>query len=100
MRDWWNDPPDQPEIPLCPHCEIELDVLPNGDLVCSECGHRIQYVPDYSEAEIEESQRRIEEVLGPEEVNKLCRHGRMDECPDCDYESDVAFDTERERRLK
>jgi hypothetical protein len=71
MSDWWNDSPEEPEIPLCPDCDIELEVDNNRDLVCSECGYRIKYVPDYSDAEIEQSQDLIKNVLGAEEIAKL-----------------------------
>ena len=33
--DWWNDSPGEPEIPLCPDCDIKLEVDNNRDLVCS-----------------------------------------------------------------
>lgn len=44
MNDFWNDPPEQPEVPMC--CEEYMDVTPEGALICKTCGKRIEPQPD------------------------------------------------------
>jgi hypothetical protein len=40
MNDYWNDPPEQPELPEC--CDEIMDVDEKGACVCSKCGKRIE----------------------------------------------------------
>lgn len=43
MNDWYLDPPEEPEPPVCPKCKdfAEVDVLDDGTAVCTceGCGH-------------------------------------------------------------
>jgi hypothetical protein len=36
MNDYWNDPPEQEEVPEC--CELEMDVNESGECKCRKCG--------------------------------------------------------------
>ena len=44
MQDYWNDPPEEPEIPEC--CELEMLVDDDGNCKCSACGATIEAQPD------------------------------------------------------
>ena len=43
MNDWWNNPPEEPESPMC--CEEYMEVLPDGACVCLKCSKRIDPEP-------------------------------------------------------
>lgn len=94
MRTRDDDPPEYPDPPQCPKCELwETCVQQDGKTVeCDACGYawELPPEPDYTEAEIEESQERIAAVLGITDDDKPY-----------DYAADdLAFDAERERRMK
>jgi hypothetical protein len=40
MNDYWNDPPEEPEVPEC--CDQEMQVLDDGSCLCKVCKHRIE----------------------------------------------------------
>ena len=44
MNDWWNDPPDAPEIPEC--CNDEMHVMLDGTAICLKCGNQVAPDPD------------------------------------------------------
>lgn len=63
MKDYWNDPPEEPEAPTCPDCGIYLDdagtepctlTAPDGGtydtfvtlLKCPECGRAVEVPAD------------------------------------------------------
>ncbi len=43
MNDYWNDPPEEPEIPEC--CDLEMIVDNDGNCKCSVCGATIEAQP-------------------------------------------------------
>lgn len=45
MNDYWNDPPEQPEIPECCGDEMLVDEK-TGAAFCHQCGKRIEPEPD------------------------------------------------------
>jgi hypothetical protein len=53
MNDWWNDPPEVDEGPMCPECRWYGDYLTGNQATqmfgCEECGHRwlIPVAADY-----------------------------------------------------
>ena len=73
MNDWWNDPPDD-----------YTDCEPfNG--------------PDPAYDTKEEKEQAYGEPIQP----ALCPHGNeWGSCDKCDFEGDIAFDAERERRMR
>lgn len=72
MSDWWND------------LEEESDCEPGS-------------VPGPLYDTLEERQEAYGEPIAPAE----CPHGNeLGECDRCDFEGDIAFDAERERRLR
>ena len=90
MTDYWNDPPEEPEIPEC--CHAEMEVLGNGSLLCGVCKHRIDPQPD-PEPMPEPVLADCVPVAGP------CPHGNLGPCDKCDYLADLAYDASREQRL-
>jgi hypothetical protein len=51
MNDYWNDPPEEPEHPMC--CEEYMDIdETTGIASCSKCGKRIE--PQKDDVEIPE----------------------------------------------
>jgi len=44
MNDYWNDPPEEPEMPEC--CDEVMMLKDNGDCVCETCGKVILRQPD------------------------------------------------------
>lgn len=50
MNDWYNDPPEEKELPSCPNCEdMALDYCETGVLVCAVCGYRVAVDTDWME---------------------------------------------------
>tara|TARA_Y100000310_G_scaffold231676_1_gene234261 strand:- start:86 stop:382 length:297 start_codon:yes stop_codon:yes gene_type:complete len=95
MRDYWNDPPETPEPPEC--CGEEMEIDDQGNCKCLKCGHTIRQ-------EVMEEQPEDLEPFPPEDWKpaqpEKCPHGNdWGECGACDHASDIAFDTQRERRL-
>lgn len=90
MTDYWNDPPEEPEVPEC--CDTEMEVLVDGTCVCGVCKHRIEPQPD-PEPMPEPMLEDCVPVAGP------CPHGNLGPCSKCDYLADLAFDAAREQRI-
>ena len=44
MNDYWNDLPEEPEVPEC--CEMEMECDRNGVLWCKNCGAQIEPDPE------------------------------------------------------
>ena len=94
MNDYWNDPPENPEIPEC--CDTEMDMEQDGTCRCSVCGAIIAPQPDYDTPDMFGDEEDFTPPLEP----TTCPHGnKIGECGTCDYESDLAYDAARERRL-
>lgn len=93
MHDYWNDPPEYPDLPEC--CGQEMTVKESGDCVCDICGRTIEKTPD-----IEPVDEQLEWFHGDTEPpqESECPHGKkLGDCSACDYASDIAYDTARER---
>jgi hypothetical protein len=95
VKDYWNDPPDEPSAPEC--CDEEMEVSKDGSkFICSHCGQVIENPPDIEETPIPEE---IDLDLPNEEP--LCPHkNEWGDCDKCDHESDIAYDSDRERRSR
>ena len=108
MNDYWNEPPETPEPPMC--CGDYMDVLEDGGTcVCSVCGKKIEPAPDIEPADTEPwppksvggicliDAEEYEEATGAE----FCPHGRpWGECGACDHAGDIAYNAAREKRLR
>jgi hypothetical protein len=44
MNDYWNDPPEEPEVPEC--CDNIMDVDEHGACSCATCGKIIKQPED------------------------------------------------------
>jgi hypothetical protein len=44
MNDYWNDPPEYPEVPEC--CNEVMDVDDHGHCSCNKCGKIIKQPED------------------------------------------------------
>jgi len=44
MNDYWNNPPECPELPEC--CHQEMTAHENGDCSCDICGKVVFMAPD------------------------------------------------------
>jgi hypothetical protein len=96
MQDYWNNPPEEPEIPEC--CELEMIVDDDGNCKCSACGATIEAQPDIEPPDEPSEPWPPENKEPPESEN--CPHGKKwGDCGACDHEGDLAFDAARERRL-
>ncbi len=92
MNDYWNDPPEAPDAPMC--CDDEMAEDAAG-YVCTHCGAM------YSPAVEPPDPPMVDDFdCTPAETPTHCRHGRLhaDGCDACDHESDLAFDAMRESR--
>lgn len=96
MNDYWNDPPEEPEIPEC--CDLEMIVDNDGNCKCSVCSATIEAQPEPAlEIEPDEPWPPQDET---EQETEKCPHGEnWGDCGACDHEGDRAFDTAREQRL-
>ena len=47
MNDYYNDPPEDPEVPEC--CDIPMDCDEAGNLSCAICSNRIWNYPYWNE---------------------------------------------------
>jgi len=101
MNDWWNDPPEEPELPGCPECDGEADYERDGQFVkCVECGHEWALPYPVEPEEAVEPEIVEEDIPLADEGEKKCPHGkRWGDCGACDNSSDIAFDTARENRI-
>lgn len=90
MNDWYNDPPEEPEVPEC--CNTEMEVLDTGDCLCSVCGS-LSPAPRDPECLPD----GLEWILGPQ-CGVVCHHGVEGVCEDCLVEGDLRFDSERDKR--
>lgn len=95
------DPPDQPDPPKCPleRCDGFGEYIYDGKtghvFFCDTCGYQwvVKFPPEH-EAEPDSSQPS--EDSQPQ--NQSCPHGKTGNCEACDFLSDIAYDTARERR--
>jgi len=127
MNDYWNDPPDDPDLPPCPKCGSgETDIETTGDaaLICRDCDHvwtpkpaqeppleLFQDAPrgianhcDRCGAALEQFAQSVHVCpygFGCADTPPepvTCPHGNPPgECNACDYLADEAFDAARER---
>ena len=103
MNDYWNDPPEEPELPGCPECDGDADYLRDEKdgqvLKCGECKHEWS-LPFPVEPDPPEEIVRDDEDVPPVSVGK-CPHGnKWGDCGACDYASDIAYDAARESRMR
>jgi len=96
MNDYWNDPPEEPEIPEC--CELLMIVDIDGNCKCFECGATIEAQPDIEPLDEPSEPWPTEDEEPPE--SEICPH-RNDwgECDECYHLSDIAYDSYREDRF-
>lgn len=92
MNDYWNDPPDAPEPPTC--CDEFMDIDVQGNAKCGKCGNVIPREPE----QIVEPPQELPCV--DDVAPTACPHGKTGECDACDYLGDLAYDAERERRMR
>jgi len=104
MRDYYNDPPESPEPPACPAdppCPGAGEYLYDGKdgwvHSCDTCGY--QWVIPYPVDPEPEPEQPADEQQIDEQSPGPCPHGNMGECDACDHASDIAYDSEREKRL-
>jgi hypothetical protein len=113
MNDWYNDPPEEPEVPEC--CQDLMDLDPrSGVLTCPTCRKRIEPEPDVQDVEYPpdppmhmcaacgEALPASWQYAACQECGQTarCRHGNlMGNCQPCDQASDQAYDAARENRL-
>ena len=104
MNDWWNDPPEEPEVPTCEKCdglgevakETEEEVL----FRCFECDHEWR-VKKAAEPDPPEDPQDRDDDEQPGQVEGKCPHGNeWHGCDHCDHLSDLAFDAARETRMR
>lgn len=109
MTDYWNDPPDDYELPEC--CGVEMDVNEStGVATCATCQKCIEPEPEIEPIDFTDDVDigNICETCGIEtepccvycsvECQPPCIHGNKGECATCDYLSDLAYDAMRESR--
>lgn len=89
MRDYWNDPPEPPEPPLCKNgCfdneGLEMKLDPDGRWYCPVCGE-MEAARDETEDSGEAS---VAEDPLDGELGDLCCHGNLDgRCSKCEFYS-------------
>tara|TARA_R100001198_G_C5122635_1_gene144648 strand:+ start:81 stop:389 length:309 start_codon:yes stop_codon:yes gene_type:complete len=101
MNDWWNDPPEEPELPGCPECDGDTDYLRDEKsgqvLKCRECAHQWS-LPFLVEPDPPEEVVRDDDDV-PEYAEGKCPHWNgWGDCDECDHASDIAYDAARESR--
>jgi len=117
MNDFWNDPPEEPELPGCPECDGDADYVRDGKdgqvMKCGECEHEwslpFPVEPDPPDNLAHAKAHATADALAtkpnqtPVNQNKdeeTCPHGNLwGDCDACDFASDIAFDTARENRI-
>lgn len=102
MNDYWNDPPEEPDLPPCPKCgSAESDIETTGDdtLICQDCDHTWTPKPEPEPLpEIyQEDPKEIAEALTEPAPVKCPHDNPPGECDACDYLADEAYDAARER---
>ena len=67
MHDYWNDPPETPEMPEC--CDQEMTVDKDGNCICELCVMTFAAQPDieppdlwFSDEEIEIGEKMMDEA--------------------------------------
>jgi len=95
VNDFWNDPPESPDVPEC--CGQPMDVSETGACVCERCQRRIE--PKAESADVapvqwtDDSERMVP-------MGAKCPHGReWFDCGACQVASDIAHDVNREGRF-
>ncbi len=113
MNDWYNDPPETPEPPVCPACKCsETDIREDGvTCSCDECGNlwtlpvETDYYPEMNNDSSVDIPHGCRECGEPTEcvycekcADKVrCPHGnRYGDCGACDHAGDLAYDASRE----
>lgn len=111
MRDYWNDPPEEPEPPPChndkgPKCEGSGEYQYDGKdgmvFSCDTCAYQWvipfpvdpEPLPDLTTEELDQ----LEAIEAEARANQPCPHGKIGECAACDHLGDLAYDAARERR--
>lgn len=92
MNDYWNDPPEQPELPEC--CGEIMTDQDDGTCRCEQCGRILeQEEPDY------EPEPEFAPLPDPEPLpEQACPHGLMWlDCEPCQHASELAVDAAREK---
>jgi hypothetical protein len=101
MNDYWNDPPDYPDPPACPNdkeiCDGSGEYLYDGKtgmvFSCDRCAY--QWVIPF---EVDPEPPPDLEIPDEDPPPRVCPHGKTESCDACDYLSDIAYDSDRERR--
>lgn len=109
MNDYWNDPPEEPEMPEC--CNEVMTLRDNGDCVCETCSKVIPRPPDIEptpDIELPDDVdiinkcrtcgKATECVYCSDACVQPCVHGNKVDCEHCYHLSDLAFDAARESR--
>ena len=100
MNDYWNDPPEEEELPMCPACDGFADATGTTSehvlMKCDECGHEWRIEIEQEPAPEAHQDIGPDDLPPPDEVTE-CPHGnRPEDCDACDFLSDVAHDAARE----
>lgn len=102
MNDYWNDPPDDHfEPPDCPAdgCDGSGEYLYDGKtgmvFSCDKCAYQ-WVIPFPIDPEPPEE---IESAEDDEDTPVPCPHGKLHSCDACNHLSDIAYDSDRERRF-
>lgn len=98
MRDYWNDPPEEPEMPSCPadRCDGQGEYIYDGKTgsvwSCDTCAYQ-WVIPFQIDPEPPEEIEAIED-----DEPRPCPHGKIESCDACDHLGDIAYDSAREQR--
>ena len=95
MKDYWNDPPEYDDDPICPKCKnlADFNETETGfNCICSECGFKwFESAPEQEEIEPDFYQ----DLFIIDEI-KLCPHGnKPEECNACYEQGDFMYDASR-----
>lgn len=94
MSDYWNDPPEAPELPECCGDYMAFNESA-GECRCPRCGRVV--LPEADAPELELEQPEVPGDLLAPPPPPACPHGNAwGSCHHCDAESDRAFDAARE----
>lgn len=114
MTDYWNDPPEPPEVPEC--CGDEMHVNTDGGLMCHVCDRVVAPIPDIEpfdpvvddplpddvptgQAPLSEAILALANLPGLfDETRILLKQAAARQADAEDYQDDLAFDAARERR--